>query len=114
MAALGQELAALWACDCVREIRPIALGQASSALARVLTAYGSNASDLWKVHGLPREQEYTCKPQVFHTARTLKQNMKKSLSDRVSCLVLPCGDVSPSIPSRMPLAPCSTAMSGWH
>ena len=50
----------------------------------------------------------------FHTARTLKQNMKKSLSDRVSCLVLACGDVSPSISSRMPLPPCSTAMSGWH
>ncbi len=62
-----QELAALWACDCVREIRPIALGQASSALASALTAYDSNAFELWKVHGLPRERGHThASPRFSH------------------------------------------------
>ena len=31
------------------------------------------------------EDDYAWKPQVFSWRRTLKQNMKKSLSDRVSC-----------------------------
>lgn len=42
----------------------------------------------------------------FQRRRTLKQNMKKSLSDRVSCWVLGCGDVGPRSPSRTLLPPC--------
>ena len=38
--------------------------------------------------------------------RTLKQNMKKSLSDRVSCWVLGCGDVAPRRFSKTLLPPC--------
>ena len=42
----------------------------------------------------------------FQRRRTLKQNMKKSLSDRLSCWVLGCGDVDPRRPSRTLLLPC--------
>ena len=38
--------------------------------------------------------------------RTLKQNMKKSLSDRVSCWVLGCRDVAPRRFSKTSLPPC--------
>ncbi len=55
----------------------------------------------------PNEVDHLWKPQVSQRRRTLKQNMKKSLSDRVSCWVLGCGDVAPRRPSKTLLPPCN-------